>query len=103
MRIEYNLKFIGCLVLAQFFLLGASYSLKITTATNLYQRVSGALVADVFIIILINILYFLLPVVEISIFKSNKFKYRKNAFAFINILNLFILAGTIILIFLLKA
>ena len=102
-RMEYNLKFIGCLVLAQFLLFGAAQSLQLSADKNIYEKLSGTLIADIVIIIVINILYFLIPILETIAFKSYKPKYRKNVFALTNALNLLILVGAIVFVVILKA
>jgi len=102
-RLEYNYKFICCLLLAQFLFLGASLSLGITNEHNWFQRLIGALVADLVIIFLANVGFFIWPIMERFAFKRKRVAYRKACYAFANITSALLPLGAALLILRLKA
>lgn len=101
-RKDYNLRLLSCLLIGQFLVALTSLSLGATTSDNLLDRLTGMLLADLLILISVNILYFLWPVIETLLFKTSPNRYRKVCFAFLNTINMLILAGYILLMIAVK-
>jgi hypothetical protein len=97
-RKEYNLKFISCLLVAQVFFFIASLSLGISNSESILSRILSALFVDAIIILLINLLYFLWPTLEVLFFKKINKIYRRYCFAMLNLLN--VLSVVCVLVFL---
>ena len=102
-RLEYNLRFLGCLVAGQVLLLMTSYSLGLETADNILNKIAGALIADLVVLAVVNLVYFLWPAVELLLFRKNPQKYRSVCFAALNGLSLTLFVAIFVLMFALKA
>ena len=102
-RWEYTIRIVGCVLTAQALFFLVSYSLGGITTENLIRRVVGALVSGLFVTAIVNIIYFLWPIMEIVFFKKSSLAYRKSCFAFINFISLMLPVGAILLIFIVKA
>lgn len=101
-RLEYNLRFLGCLVVGQVLLLMTSYSLGIITVSNILNKVASALLADLVVLVVVNLVYFLWPTLEFLLFRKNPKKYRSVCFAVLNGLNLAIVVTVFVLIITVK-
>lgn len=99
-REEYNLKFISCLLIGQILFFIASLNFGISNPENALSRVFSALFVDLLIILLINVLYFLWPTLEVLFFKKINKLYRRYCFALLNLVNvLFVVCVLIFVIY----
>jgi hypothetical protein len=98
-RKEYNIKFLLCLFSAQVLFALVAISSTSNTDVDFLRRITGMLMADLLIILLINLIYFLWPTLEIIFFKKINILYRKYCFAFLNIINVLILLSALIIVF----
>lgn len=102
-RIEYNLRFLGCLVAGQALLLMTSYSLGIVTEDNILNKIAAALIVDLVVLAVVNLVYFLWPAIELLLFRNNPQKYRSVCFAVLNGLSLALFVAIFVLMFALKS
>ena len=97
-RLEYNIKLLLCLIIAQFLLAMVAISTSTGGEFDFVRRLLGAIITDIVILALVNVFYFLMPVLELVFFRKINILYRKYSFALLNILNLvFILVATVML------
>lgn len=101
-RIEYSLRFISCIVIAQILFLLTAFNLGSIDSSNIIQRIMSAFFTDAILLLLVNILYFLCPILEGILFKKIFIVYRKNCFAFLNLLNVLIVISALVIVFLAK-
>lgn len=94
-RIEYSLKLLLCLVIAQVIILATFLHLNEITANRIGYWVGQVFVKDIIVLITANIIYFLMPALETVFFKKSKEKYRKIGFGLLNLISLCIIAITI--------
>jgi len=92
-RVEYSLRFLICLIFSQLLFFLIAFSLGGIDTSNIFQRIVSALLSDVVLLLLVNIVYFLWPVIEVILFKEINIVYRKNCFAFLNLLNVLIVVS----------
>lgn len=102
-RKEYNIKFLLCLFSAQVLFSLVAISSIGNADAGILRRITGMLVADLLIILLINLIYFLWPTLEVIFFKKINILYRKYCFALLNIINALILVSALIIVFINKA
>lgn len=102
-RLEYNLRFLGCLLAGQVLLLMTSYSLGLATADNILNKIAGALISYLMVLAVVNLVYFLWPALELLLFRANPQKYRSVCFAVLNGLSLALFVAILFLIFAIKA
>jgi len=101
-RWEYNLKFLSCLLAAQFLFALVALSLSAHSEVGMGRKILGALTADALILVAVNLIYFLFPLLELMLFKKIYILYRKYTFAFLNLINLGIILGAFIMVLLAK-
>jgi hypothetical protein len=100
--LEYNLKFIFCLFIAQLLFMLAAISMA-DENFNFAVKLVGMLKADLLAIILVNIIYFIFPTLEFILFRKFNILFRKYAFQFLNLINLIIPILALAIIFIAKA
>lgn len=83
-RLGYNLRLIGCLLIGQLMILTAGYGEAYYGWDGLMVRIWLGLRSNVALILVFNLLYFLLPWLEGSVFKGRPNRFRAYAFTFIN-------------------
>lgn len=101
-RLEYNLKFISCLLIAQLLFFLVAISNVGLAEFDIVRRIMGAIVTDVIFLLALNIIYFAWPIVELVIFRKINIIFRKYMYALLNILNLIIVIGALLIVFLSK-
>lgn len=102
-RKEYNIKFLLCLFSAQFLFALVVISSTSNTDVSILRKITAMLITDLLIIVIINMIYFLWPTLEIFFFKKINILYRKYCFALLNIINVLIFMSALIIVFLAKA
>lgn len=85
-RKEYNIKLLLCFVAAQFLFMLVAVSSTGFADVDIAQRFIRMLIADLFIFLLMNIVYFLWPTLEVIFFRKINVLYRKYCFAFLKVL-----------------
>ncbi len=107
-RKEYSVRFMACLLIGQALVLflnlsylTSEFTLQGTELKYPLKQIEielGLIIGyslpyiliDFVILVIVNILYFLLPLIEKYLFSKHHRIYRKSSFAFINSLNIFI-------------
>ncbi len=97
-RKEYNLKFISCLLAAQILFFIAYLTLDISDSESILSRIYRALLVDILIIFIINLLYFLWPTLESLFFKKINKLYRRYCFAVLNLSNIFFVVCALVFV-----
>lgn len=97
-RLEYSVRFLICLIIAQLLFLLTAFSLGGIDTSNILQRLMSAFFWDLVLLLLINVVYFLWPCLEVVLFKKINIVYRKNCFAFLNVLNVLIVISAFVLV-----
>lgn len=100
--LEYNIKFICCLFIAQLLFILVAIS-KSNENFNFIMKLAGMLQADFLAIILMNIIYFIFPTLEFLLFRRFNILFRKYTFQFLNIINLIIPIFALVIVFVAKA
>lgn len=101
-RKEYNIKFLLCLLASQLLFALSAISSISNSEVSILRRVAGMLTTDLLIVLLINIIYFLWPTLEIIFFTKINILFRKYHFALLNILNILIFISALIIVFISK-
>lgn len=83
-RLGYNLRLIGCLLVGQLLMLVAGHGDAYSDWDGLSQRVWLGLRSNLALLVTANLLYFLLPWLETSLFKGRPKRFRFYAFTLIN-------------------
>ena len=97
-RLEYNARFVGCLIFAQILFLITGFGLAENGTQHVISSLPGMLVSDLFLFLLVNIIYFLWPSLEIVVSKKWSAVYRKYCFAFINFISAMIALGALVVV-----
>ena len=94
-RLAYNLRLIGCLAIGQLLLLWVGYSEGLIPSQGMFHRISVWFWSDLILLAFMNVLYFLLPWLEVAVFKGRPEKFRAYSFAFINTISALFVAFAI--------
>ena len=97
--LEYNIKFVSCVSIAQLLFLLVITS-KVSHHHFFIAKLVHMLRADLLLIVLINVIYFVFPALEFLVFRKVNILFRKYTFQFLNMVSLAFPVLALVIVFL---